>query len=311
MAFMPFITHDYHDQQLVIILNRPEALNALNHDMVLAVTELLENHRDDDRVTDIIFKGAGDRAFCAGGDVKAVYYKGLEDYETACTYFRDEYRMNKIMHHYPKPITSYCHGFVMGGGYGIAGNGRHIIVDDTIRFAMPETAIGFFPDVGIGWRLARAGALGMYIALTGDIFDADMMMAAGLATAKKGEVTDIQNAQDIEKHFSFKTLEGVFQSLERDDGAFAQQTLKILQARSPLSLHITFHHLTMAATEDFDTVIDRDYRLACAFFAGEEVYEGIRAQLVDKDKKPRWGHASIDEVPQEVVDSYLNFRNNK
>jgi enoyl-CoA hydratase/carnithine racemase len=198
----------------------------------------------------------------------------------------------------------------MGGGYGIAGNGKNIVVDDTTRFAMPETAIGFFPDVGIAWKLARAGALGMYIALTGDIFDADMMMASGMATEKKGETRDILYKAEIKKHFSHNTLEDVFKSLENDRSDFAIATLELLKTRSLLSLHVTFHHVKKAYNEDFDTVIERDYHLACAFFAGREVYEGIRAQLVDRDKSPKWEHESIHDVPQEVIDYYLNFRNN-
>lgn len=258
-------------------------------------------------IDEIIFKGAGDRAFCAGGDVKSVYYAGLKDPKIAWGYFYDEYEMNKLIHAHPKPITSICHGYVMGGGYGVAGNGTNIIVDDTTRFAMPETAIGFFPDVGIGWKLARAGALGMYIALTGSVYGADMMMAAGLATKKNGDVTEIDDRNDIEKHFSKTSLEDIWKSLESDNSEFATQTLDVLKTRSPMSLHITFHHLKMALDEDYEQSITRDYQLACAFFTRHDIYEGIRAQLIDKDKSPKWENSSIFNISPVDIDYYLQF----
>jgi enoyl-CoA hydratase len=205
----------------------------------------------------------------------------------------------------------------MGGGYGVAGNGQNIIVDETTRFAMPETAIGFFPDVGIGWKLARAGALGMYIALTGDVFDADALCCLSRESGNLFHVIDkrslpsqgIQSFAEINEHFSKNTLKDIFQSLENDKSDFAKTTLETLKKRCPLSLHITFLHLKMAENEDYDTAIARDYWLACAFFNGTEVYEGIRAQLIDKDKNPQWAHESINNVPQEVIDYYMQFGN--
>ncbi len=307
---MSSILQDLDKDQLVITLNRPQALNALNHEMVLKIMDILNNARDDNAIAGISFKGEGDRAFCAGGDVKAVYYVGLDDYDSACAYFSDEYKMNAMIFDYPKPIASLCHGYVMGGGYGVAGNGRRIIVDETTRFAMPETAIGFFPDVGIGWKLARAGALGLYIALTGGVFDADMMMAAGLATESQTEITPIETLSDIETHFSKNTLEEVFQSLEQDDGDFANKTLQTLQSRCPISLHVTFHHLRLALHETYHQSIARDERLAHAFFSKPDIYEGIRAQLIDKDKSPKWSHSSIYDVPQGDIDYYLQFGDN-
>jgi len=307
---MSYIEVTEKDDQVHITLNRPDALNALNHDMVCRIQEILNDYRDKDNIAEIVFSGAGDRAFCAGGDVKAIYYVGKSDFKTACSYFYDEYQMNKAIFHYPKPITSHCHGFVMGGGYGIAGNSRHIVIDNTIKFAMPETMIGFFPDVGIAYHLARAGALGMYIALTGDVFYADMMMAAGLATKCLSNFEEPAYLDEIKNHFSKLSVQEIFQSLEEDNSDFAQETLKTLKSRSPVSLLVTFQHLQMARDDDFDTVIARDYRLACAFFSKHDVYEGIRAQLIDKDRNPRWEHASIDEISQGDIDYYFEFIDN-
>ena len=307
---MSYIEVSEQADQAHITLNRPEALNALTHDMVLEITDLLEAYKRRDDIHHVVFKGAGNRGFCAGGDVKAIYYIGQSDYQAACRYFYDEYRMNKIIFHYPKPLSAMCHGFVMGGGYGIAGHCRHIVVDDTVKFAMPETMIGFFPDVGIAYHLARAGALGLYIALTGNVFGADMMMAAGLATQSSRAHTPPDHLDDIEKHFSKQSVKDIFLSLEQEGSDFASETLQTLKSRSPISLLVTFRHVQMARDEDFDIVIDRDYRLACAFFSQSDVYEGIRAQLVDKDKSPRWQHGSIDDISQGDIDYYFEFRDN-
>jgi enoyl-CoA hydratase len=225
---------DEKDGDVHIALNRPQALNALNHEMVAEIVRLLNVYKARDDIKNIVFRGSGDRAFCAGGDIKSVYFDSQDDAQKGFKYFADEYAMNTIMHTYPKPIISLCHGYVMGGGYGIAGNGSHIIVREDTKFAMPETGIGFFPDVGIGWRLAKLGAMGMYIALTGNILNADEMVSAGLATCKvsdgdfedrclacKGEdlvrwisersllAQGIQNENDIEQIFNEGTLENI------------------------------------------------------------------------------------------------------
>lgn len=288
------------ENQLHITLNRPKALNALNHDMVKVIYKILLDYKDDPTVEAIVFKGAGERGFCAGGDIKAAYELGKQNPRLAWDYFRDEYEMNKLLFHYPKPITSICHGFVMGGGYGIAGNGSDIITDETTRFAMPETSIGFFPDVGICWHLARAGALGMYVALTGDIFDGDM-----IHQLRSGGLSDNDELNDI---FAKDNLEDIFHALDQSQSDFAVQTLKTLQTRSPISLHITFKHIHMARHETYNQSIERDYQLACAFFSQTDVYEGIRAAVIDKDRNPKWTHSSIFNISVADIDYYFRFK---
>lgn len=313
-----------------ITLNRPEALNALSMEMVQGLCAILERYRDNPAFDTIIIKGAGDRAFCAGGDVKAVHDIGkvwMEEGQIgpnpACAYFHDEYRMNAMIYHYPKRIISLCHGFVMGGGYGVAGNGDDIVVCETTKFAMPETLLGFFPDVGIGWKLAQAGALGMYLALTGVTVDADFMLASGMAThflsCKEFEnfspvklktntnKIEINNKDEIDAIFSLGSVGDILEALESSDSEFAQQTLGVLEQRSPMSLLVTYKHLKMAENNDYDTAIARDYRLACAFFTQPDVYEGIRAQLIDKDKSPQWQYSSIFNISQADIDYYFNF----
>lgn len=324
-----------------ITLNRPHALNALTHDMIVEMTAVLNKYRDRDDIEALVFQGAGDRAFSAGGDLKMVHKVGSEWMQSdrknpnpAWQYFREEYDMNAMIYHYPKPVISLCHGYVMGGGYGIAGNGSHIIVDDTTRFAMPETGIGFFPDVGIGWKLARCpDALGMYIALTANIFNAPVMMQAGLAThyvtesamaeirraSNLGEIEGILangkvvhegyalDAVEVKKHFDKNNLFEILLSLQINSGDFAQNTLDTLMTRAPLSLFVTFQHLKTAENEDYDTAIARDYRLACAFFSRPDIYEGIRAAVLDKDRQPVWETQEISKISQADIDYYLNF----
>jgi enoyl-CoA hydratase len=291
---------DEKDGDVHITLNRPEALNALNHEMVLGIIDILIDVRDRDDVVRIIFKGAGDRAFCAGGDIKSVYHAGLKNPKTAWQYFADEYRMNAIMHHYPKPIISHIHGYVMGGGVGIAGNGSDIMMGDNVKFAMPETSIGFFPDVGMGWTLSRAGGMGMYVALTGDVFGGEVMqncLGQGVGDSKK----------EIENIFNNSNIKYIFKLLSESGSAWAEATLKTLQSRCPISLHVTHRHISMCKHETYDESIARDYQLACAFFSQPDVYEGIRAAVIDKDKKPKWSHDSIFNVSVTDVDYYFNF----
>jgi enoyl-CoA hydratase len=311
---------DEKGESVHITLNRPQTLNALNHQMVFEITRLLDVYKIRDDIENIIFRGAGDRAFCAGGDIKSVYFDAQDDVEKGFQYFADEYAMNQVMHTYPKPIISFCHGYVMGGGYGIAGNGSHVVVRADTKFAMPEAGIGFFPDVGIGWKLAKLGAMGMYIALTGNVLNADEMVSVGLATGKVGDddfergvfnnplpVTAIANHELIEELFSEDTLEDIFHALENDNSDIAQETLKILQSKSPISLHITFHHLKKSRHETYTQSIVRDYQLACACLSQHDFYEGVRAAVVDKDRNPKWASSSIFNISQADIDYYFRF----
>ena len=327
---MSFILLSEKLPYVYITLNRPEALNALNHEMILEITKLLEIYSTRNDIEVIIFRGAGDKAFCAGGDIKLVYNIGRNWLQSdrkkanpAWKFFADEYKLNALIHNYPKKVMSLCHGIVMGGGYGLAGNGSEVIVCETTRFAMPETAIGFFPDVGIGWKLSKAGALGMYIALTGNIFGSDIMLASGLAThylpckdfdnfntvklKTNADNIAINNYEEIETIFSLNSVQAILKELSKSKSDFARKTLDTLLIRSPLSLLVTFKHIKMAKLEDYEAAIARDYQLACAFFSDYDVYEGIRAQLVDKDKAPNWKYSSILNISKADIDYYFKF----
>ena len=202
----------------------------------------------------------------------------------------------------------------------LRGNGSHVVVREDTKFAMPETGIGFFPDVGIGWKLAKLDAMGMYIALTGNILTADEMVSAGLATCKVTDddfeqgvfenslpVTGIENHELIETFFNKDTLEDIFHALENDNSDFAREALSVLQSKSPASLHITFNHLKTCMHETYEQSIARDYQLACACLSQDDFYEGVRAAVVDKDRNPKWASSSIFNISQADIDYYFRF----
>lgn len=326
----------------LITLNRPEALNALSLGMIRGIREVLANWRDDPAIGAIVFRGAGDRAFCAGGDVKKVYEAGIGIDDPvlkttlARTYFADEYRMNREMFHYPKPLIAYMNGITMGGGFGVAGACKIRIACENTIFAMPEVGIGFFPDVGSIYTLTRCPAkAGLWLALTGASIGAADMMALGLATdymqadqfgtaleqmVEMGDPTvieqfsiphDGQSAKlaprlnEIEKIFSFNSVEEIVAALKEGGGDFAAETLKTILTRSPTSLKLTLAYFNRMAGASFDAVTAMDYRLAIGCMQGHEFYEGIRAALIDRDKAPKWRPASLESVQNDVIENYF------
>lgn len=276
---------------LTVTLARPEAINALSCDMIRAVRQSLGSAAQDDGVVAILFRGEGGRGFCAGGDIKAFYQaccdvdEGKTKIETAAEFFRQEYAMDREIFEFPKPVVVFMHGITMGGGYGVAGNCRHRIVTDGVRFAMPEVGIGFFPDVGSLYHLRRApGNFGRYLALTGNEIGAGDMLAAGLADyymapdaqgpliealsagisegedaeniilsfagkPPKAELMDAQGGR-IEEIFAHESVEDIFAALERDGSEWAMQTLATMHKRSPSSMRVTAEHWSRCAELD-------------------------------------------------------------
>jgi enoyl-CoA hydratase len=326
----------------LITLNRPEALNALTLGMIRGIREVLAVWRGDPEIRAVVFRGAGDRAFCAGGDVKKVYEAGIgiDDpvLKTALarTYFADEYRMNRELFHYPKPTIAFMNGITMGGGFGVAGACKTRVATERTVFAMPEVGIGFFPDVGSVYTLSRCPQkAGYWLGLTGQTIGAADMMGLGIATHYMGsdqfsaafeqmiEVEDpefldtlaekpggtgeklVQHLDQIEKLFSANTVDGIVESLHQNGGAFAMETADIIATRSPTSLKLTLAYLDRMHDASFDDVTAMDYRLAIRCMQGHEFYEGIRAALVDKDKAPRWRPATLAEVDDGVIENYF------
>lgn len=331
----------------LLTLNRPGALNALNLGILEGLKAALLAWRDDPAVACVVITGAGERGFCAGGDLKhfhaigQAYKRGEVPLLEPVSFFALEYGLNHLLYHYPKPIVALANGITMGGGYGVAGNSRLRVACDNTLFAMPETKIGFFPDVGAAAHLAKAPHhIGRYLAMSGNTLNGDQMTRAGLAdyfvqkeslnniledilktqpededtlkTILQNHTVSSSNSKEFDKmsynceaHFRFTDPQMILNSLTESNTEWAAQVLADLRARSPLSVLVALEHYNRAATEDFDTVIARDYQLCAHFMCGEDLYEGIRALILDKDKNPRWQQARMEEVPRAAVLEYF------
>ncbi len=325
-----------------ITLNRPKALNSLTLHMIREMQVQLETWADDPDVGAVLLRGAGEKAFCAGGDVVAVSRSAKEGGELTRVFFREEYILNRTMKTYAKPLLALIDGITMGGGVGISVHGSHRIVGDRTLFAMPETGIGLFPDVGGSYFLPRLpGRLGQYLALTGarlkaadciycgvgtDYIVGERMEATltALAEAELGseanaEIDDIivgfasnvgdaplaELRESIDRCFASDDVAEVFAALGADESEWAEKTLAKLEGMSPLSLLVTAEEMRRGAEMSFDDCMTMEYRLSQAFMAGHDFHEGIRALLIDKDKAPKWQHASIDDVTRAEVEAYF------
>ncbi len=284
----------------------------------------------------ILLDGEG-RAFCAGGDIKAqVAAIKAKDKAMPSAYFRDEYGFNARLFSYKSSLyVSYLNGIVMGGGYGVSAHGSHLVTCEATQFAMPEVKIGFFPDVGAVWHLARVkNQLGTYMALTGNTVGAADMLHMGLAHAHvpltraaklkplietegvEGALAALHAAPDdmpiLQQHeevvarcFAHDEAEAIVAALKTDGSAFALETAGQIEQRSPMSVKVALAHLRRAAHEPFDAVIARDLRLALAFLDNPDFTEGVRAAVIDKDRNPRWNPHGLALVDDATVALYL------
>ncbi|MBU3258463.1 enoyl-CoA hydratase/isomerase family protein [Roseovarius sp. PS-C2] len=306
-----------------ITLTRPKALNALSYDMCLAMEDALDAWAADDSVNLVIVDAEGDKAFCAGGDIQKLYDTGRAgDFAFGRRFWRDEYRLNAKIAEYPKPYIAFMQGFTMGGGVGIACHGSHRIVCDSSQIAMPECGIGLVPDVGGSLLLANApGRLGEYLGMTGTRMGPGDAIHAGFADhylpasgwdALKAELIETGDATLIERAaspapasplaatqaevdtlFTAETLPDLLEALESDDTEIAQSTLKKLSRNSPLSLACTLdmiHRLRATPSADIRHALDLEYRFTHRAMEHSDILEGIRAQIIDKDRQPNWQH---------------------
>ncbi len=331
----------------LITLNRPRALNALTLEMIQAMEPRLIAWADDPSIHAVVVRGAGDRAFCAGGDLRAIYDAGperaprmAEDPDT--DFFRREYVLNWRIHHYPKPYVALIDGVTMGGGVGLSVHGSHRVATERTLFAMPECGIGLFPDVGGSWFLPRCpGALGMFLALTGHRMQAADALHAGIAThhvpsdrldglvdalaaadwsgaaaavvervvaghaADPGPAPLADAAAAIDRCFSADTVEAVLDRLAEQEGDWVASARTALERNSPTSLKVTLQQLRRGGSMDYDSCVTMEYRMVQHFIAGHDLFEGIRAVLVDKDRNPSWRPAALVDVPDEAVDRYF------
>lgn len=318
-----------------ITLTRPDAMNALSHKMCLAIDDALIAWRDDGDVDLIIIDAEGDRAFCAGGDIREIYDIGISGDPTgAQEFWRDEYRMNARLFDYPKPIVSFMQGFTMGGGVGVGCHGSHRIMARSSRMAMPECGIGLVPDVGGSLILCHApGRLGEYIGMTGARLAPGDAIHVGFADyvirqtewpalkedlVRTGDPSHISEAAIpaipgniaamqpmIDAHFAGESLSEIVASLRADDSVFAQNTLELISRNSPLSMACTLDIIhRQAATYDVRASLELEYRYVYRAIEQSDLMEGIRAAVIDKDRNPRWSH-SIDDLPKAAVDQML------
>jgi len=339
----------------VVILNRPQALNAVSHDMVRALAQQLEAWEGDGAVTRVIVTAVGGRAFSAGGDLRALYDLGrARRYDEALGFFRDEYILNARIKHYRKPYVSLIDGIVMGGGVGISVHGSHRVAGDRFIFAMPEVSIGFFPDIGATWFLPRMpGELGTYCALTGERLKAADGVAAGIAThrvasARFPELTEAlcgatavdallgafaepaglaepkagpgeaQPAGErqitaqrgaIDRLFAADRAEDILGRLDAEASqngtAFAAATAALMRTKSPTSLKLTLAQMRYGRALDFDACMRTEFRIVSRVVRGHDLYEGIRAVIVDKDQAPRWQPPTLEAVAAADVERYF------
>ena len=300
-----------------VTLNRPAALNALTLGMVEGLARWLDIWEKDERVQTVILRGAGEKAFCAGGDIRALHDSVKERTPYAAEFYRTEYALDYRIHTYPKAIVAVMDGIVMGGGMGIAQGASLRIVGDRTRMAMPETGIGAFPDVGGSFFLSRLeGKVGIYLALVGPALNAADAIYCGLADLHVGgplpasELEPIRAA--IDEHFARDSVGGILESLRAEDrpqyGQWAAQALEGLSRRSPTMLAVTLEQLKRGATISLAECFRMELNLIYRSFEQGDYIEGIRALIVDKDKKPRWHPTSVAEVVSSDIESFFTPR---
>ncbi|MBU6297389.1 MAG: enoyl-CoA hydratase/isomerase family protein [Alphaproteobacteria bacterium] len=325
----------------LITLNRPKALNALTHDMVVAMKRQLRAWAEDAAVGCVVIRGAGGRAFCAGGDIRAVAESGRARSSYALDFWRDEYILNAAIKHYKKPYLALISGIAMGGGLGVSVHGTYRVVDETALFAMPETGIGFFPDVGGSFFLPRCpGETGLYLALTGARLKSTDALYTGLAThfvpaaaseallnrlaegetpvrvladlaQSSGDAPLARYRETIDRIFSLNSVDRILAALDAETDAWSRETAATIRTKSPTSLRIVVREMRAGKGMTLDDCLRMEFRMASRILVGLDFYEGVRAVLVDKDQSPRWQPASLAQVSDEAVGVYFESLGDK
>uniref|UniRef100_A0AAY4EHQ6 3-hydroxyisobutyryl-CoA hydrolase n=1 Tax=Denticeps clupeoides TaxID=299321 RepID=A0AAY4EHQ6_9TELE len=311
----------------VITLNRPKVLNALTLNMIRLIYPQLKKWEADTETSVVIIKGAGEKAFCAGGDVTAVAEAGKSGDRLVKDLFREEYTLNNAIGTCRKPYVALIGGITMGGGVGLSVHGQFRVATEKTLFAMPETAIGLFPDVGGGYFLPRLkGKLGLFLALTGFRLKGRDVLRAGVAThfvesekisALEKDLVDLRSpsVDDVAKVldayqgqvgigllFEATSVEGIMNNLKTDGSPFAQKQAEMLSKMSPTSLKLTLKQMQAGATMSLQEVFVMEYRLSQACMNGHDFYEGVRAVLIDKDQNPKWKPSTLEEVTEKSVE---------
>ncbi len=335
----PDILFTRHGHLGLVTLNRPAALNALNRAMCIALHRQLQDWATDDAVQTVAIEGAGDKAFCAGGDVVGLHAAGKAGSPEWEGFFHDEYRMNQAIAHYPKPYVALVNGISMGGGVGVSVHAPYRVATERTMFAMPETGIGLIPDVGGTHALPRfPGELGTWAGLTGARLRGADTVHIGYAThytpsaeipalkdrlanahetvehilktfdtdpaaADAGAANNISPLRDgIDYHFAHNSVEAILESLDEGDD-WAQEQARLIRTMSPTSLKLTLHALREGESASIEQALRLEYRMVSAIKHNQDFYEGVRAQLIDKDRTPSWSPATLAETD---ITPYLN-----
>ena len=322
----------------LITLNRPKALNALTLSMVRKIHPKLKEWENDSSIKYVLIKAQGEKAFCAGGDIRALHDWGKNNEDEAIGFYREEYTLNQYIKRYPKPYISLVNGIVMGGGVGLSVHGSHRIAGENYSFAMPETGIGLFPDVGGSFFLSRLKyEAGTYLALTGSRIKAADAIFLQTATnfvksenfssiindLSKGErdpgdiITSYSSSPDEEsefemisdfslKNFKGNTIEEIIDNLKNNNSDFATKILSIIGTKSPTSLKVALRSLQLGRKNSFEDCMKMEFRMVNKVMNDHDFYEGVRALIIDKDNKPSWSPKSIEDVEDSFVDEFFH-----
>ena len=327
----PEVLVERRGHALWITLNRPQALNALNHPMAVTIHRAVIDAMGDHEVQHIVIDGAGERAFCAGGDVALLGREGRRNRALWETFFHDEYRMNQAIARCGKPWVALIDGITMGGGVGLSIHGPYSIATERTLFAMPETGIGLIPDVGGTHALAKLpGEIGTWLALTGARLKAADLRYCGIAThyvpsqhlptlcdllaASHDPLAEVLAAFDevagepplaayrdaIDYHFGHDRMEDIMASLDVGDD-WAQEQAAIIRRMSPISCKLSLAGLRAARGVEIEDALINEYRMVCEIRNGHDFFEGIRAQLIDKDRNPKWQPATLEAISDDDV----------
>lgn len=320
----------------IVTLNRPKALNALTHPMCSALAAQLTAWAEDPDVAHVVITGAGEKAFCAGGDIRSIYdAKMAGEMEGLGEFFKEEYLLNAQIKAYPKPYIALINGIVMGGGVGVSAHGSHRVGTEKTMFAMPETGIGFFPDVGGTYFLPRMPKkTGVYCALSAGRLKQGDALATGVLThaiketdlpaieAALEESSDVgavlsrymveaepgplmAAADTIERCFSEDSVNAILAKLDESGDEFASKAAQAIRQKSPTSVLIAFEQMQRGGELSFNECMKLEYRIVSEILKGSEFYEGVRAVLVDKDQDPKWSPSSLDQVDKEDLAAYF------
>lgn len=319
----------------IVTLNRPKAINSLNDVMVAGLQQALTTWENDDSVRTVLLTGAGERGLCAGGDVVALRQSALGDGSSARQFWSDEYRLNAHIGRYRKPYVAVMDGIVMGGGVGVGAHGNVRVVTDKTKMGMPEVGIGFIPDVGGTYLLARTpGLLGLHAALTGAPFSGADTIALGFADHfvpherlhdfTEAVITDghedalnsyaeepppsalLAQRDWIDSCYAGDTVADILDDLRAHDEQAARDAAELIATRSPIALSVTLTAVRRAGhLRTLEEVLQQEFRVSVASAKSHDFVEGIRAQLVDKDRNPQWSPATLAECDDAAIDAYF------